>query len=182
MAQLTLLMNMTLDGFCNHDAVIADDDLHANAADAIAAADIVALGGTTYDLFVDHWPAVARDETDTPIGHAFAKRLDGAEKIVFSASRSSLDWSGARLHAGDAVAELRRLTRDAGRNVVIMGSAALARSAIAAGIVAEYRLPVQPIVLADGVRLFEHDTRLELLRSTPFASGAVELRYRPATR
>jgi dihydrofolate reductase len=180
MARLTLLMNMTLDGFCDHDAVLADDDLHANATHAVDAADVVALGGATYDLFVDHWPEVARTHSGTPVENEFADRLEGAEKVVFSASRSSVDWPGARLHRGDAVGELSRIVRDERRSVVIVGSARLARSAIAAGIVDEYRLPVQPIVRGGGVRLFDRDALLMLERSTPFSSGAVELRYRSA--
>jgi hypothetical protein len=86
MGALILLMNMTADGCCDHDAVVADDALHDNASAVLDEVDAVALGATTYGLFVDHWPAVARSDDHPAAEVGFARRLDAKEKLVYSST------------------------------------------------------------------------------------------------
>jgi dihydrofolate reductase len=78
---------------------------------------------------------------------------------------------------------VRRLKGDPGGDIVVMGSAALARQLIADGLVDEYRLLIEPILLGGGKRLFPDDTwarPLELVSVTTAATGVLICSYRPS--
>ena len=62
------------------------------------------------------------------------------------------------------------------------GSATLVRSLLAHGLVDELRLLVHPLVVGKGARLFENgigQVPLELVESRTFATGVLDLTYRP---
>ena len=66
-----------------------------------------------------------------------------------------------------------------------MGSASLAAQLIAHGLVDEYRLMIEPILLGGGKRLFPDDGSahpLELVSATTAATGVLICTYRPAER
>lgn len=78
-------MNMTLDGFCDHTAGIADDDLHQHYNELLTNADTLLYGCITYQLMESHWPSVVNAPTGNKRTDEFAVLIDDIPKIVFSA-------------------------------------------------------------------------------------------------
>jgi dihydrofolate reductase len=97
-----------------------------------------------------------------------------------------LRWPGsALLPAGDAISAVRELRTHHGEVLQLMGSASLAAQLIAYGLVDEYRLMIEPILLGGGKRLFPNDGSprpLELVSATTAATGVLICTYRPADR
>src|SRR5262249_42112121 len=60
MRPLRYSINVTLDGCCDHRAMIADEDLHRHAADILAQADALLFGRVTYEMMEAAWRPVAR--------------------------------------------------------------------------------------------------------------------------
>jgi dihydrofolate reductase len=93
------------------------------------------------------------------------------------ASRSLQDvgaWSNSSLIGDDLVEEVRRSDRD----LVVVGSASVARTLIEHDLVDEYRLLVFPLVLGAGRRLFDgRAVDLELV-ATERVGAAVLLVHR----
>lgn len=50
MRKLIATINMTLDGFYDHTAIIPDDEIHQHYADLLSSADTVLYGRITYQL------------------------------------------------------------------------------------------------------------------------------------
>lgn len=50
-------INVTIDGFADHTAVITDDELHDFYADLLDSVDAILFGRKTYELLADFWPA-----------------------------------------------------------------------------------------------------------------------------
>ncbi|MET0299442.1 MAG: dihydrofolate reductase, partial [Flavitalea sp.] len=63
MRKLIAVMNMTLDGFCDHTSGIADEETHRHYADVINSADTIIYGRTTYQLMADYWPLIVKQPT-----------------------------------------------------------------------------------------------------------------------
>jgi len=61
MRKLIAAMNMTLDGFCNHEAMIADEEIHQHYSELLSKADTLIYGRITYQLMESYWPLVVKN-------------------------------------------------------------------------------------------------------------------------
>jgi dihydrofolate reductase len=79
-------------------------------------------------------------------------------------------------------ATVARLKRDSAKDIFLFGSADLAASLIPHGLIDEFRIAVNPVILGGGTPLFKHGekVRLKLIDSRPLTNGIVILRYVPA--
>src|SRR5262249_20253194 len=111
-------------------------------------ADALLLGHRTYDNFARDWPA--NDDPDDP----FAPIMNGLPKYVAAHSPIEASWDPTTVLAGDVAAEVAELERQPGPDLQVHGSATLAQSLFAAGLVDELRLVVAPVVVGAGRRLF----------------------------
>src|SRR3954463_10382322 len=100
MRPLRYSINITLDGCCDHRAIIADEDLHHHAVENLNQADGLLFGRVTYELMESAWrlpaPAGAMHDWTEP----FARTIDAAKKYVVSSTLDRVDWN-AELVRGD---------------------------------------------------------------------------------
>ena len=155
-----------------------DPDTMGPAFDeTIDAAGALLFGRRTYETMAGAWPERA--------GDPFADKMNAIKKYVASRTfrESDVTWHNATLLGGEtAIGDVRRLKGEPGGDIVVMGSAALARQLIAEGLVDEYLLMIEPILLGGGKRLFPDDTwarPLELVSVATAATGVLLCRYRP---
>ena len=98
--------------------------------------------------------------------------------IVFSSTLERVEGN-ARLERGDPVAVVTRLKEQPGPDLSV-GGVQLASTLIQAGLVDEYHVFVQPIILGAGRPLYpalNEAVRLKLVETHTFHSGIVYLRY-----
>ena len=57
MRRVIAAINMTVDGFCDHTAGIADDELHVHYSDLLKIAGVVLYGRKTYQL-MEFWKSI----------------------------------------------------------------------------------------------------------------------------
>lgn len=74
---------MTLDGYCDHDAIIPDEEIHQRYADQVRNVDITLYGRITYQL-MEYWRAMVENPTGHVAIDEFAHIMDKTPKIVFS--------------------------------------------------------------------------------------------------
>jgi dihydrofolate reductase len=174
-------MNMTVDGVCDHTAGIADEELHEHYTELIGTAGVILYGRITYHL-MEYWRSVLANPTGNQAMDEFAVAMDRVPKIVFSNTLKSVDWETATLAGKELKEEVLELRQQQGKDVLV-GSRSLIIALLNLGLVDEFQLVVQPILAADGLRLFEHiDKRinLKLLKTKTFASsGSVAFYYEP---
>jgi dihydrofolate reductase len=109
-------------------------------------ADALLFGRRTYQSFARDWPTM----TD----HPAAAVLNGLPKYVASHSLTTAGWNPTTILSGDVPAQVAELKRRPGRELQIHGSARLAQSLLAAGLVDILRLAIAPVVVGQGRRLF----------------------------
>ena len=133
------------------------------------------LGRRTYDIFASFWP----HQGDNPIGKAF----DKAVKYVLTHRTDQLEWKTSQRIGGDVAEGVRRLKASDGPELHIWGSHEVLQMLIAAELIDEYRMWIAPVVLGEGMRLFEtgvppRGLTLAETKSTP--KGVLLNTYRPA--
>ena len=106
-------------------------------------------------------------------------------KIVFSKTLDTVEWNNTRLVTGDAAVEVSRLKQQPGQNLFVFGSADLAATLIQNGLIDEFRIIVNPVVIGSGTPLFKNIQgllHLDLVKSRAFQNGNVLLYYVPARK
>ncbi len=156
----------------------SNDEMQEANASGMAAADAMLLGRVTYQEFASYWPY--QNSADQP----YTDYLNSTPKFVVSTTlEEPLEWQNSTLIKGNLAEEITELKRLPGKDITIIGSAALVQSLLADGLLDELRLMVHPLVLGGGKRLLEDggdQKALELLDSKTFDTGVLYLTYRPA--
>jgi dihydrofolate reductase len=161
MGTLIVSTNTTLDGVTQDPdgsegsshgswwADVSDADRAAwveTETDEVKRADALLIGRRSYDFFASRWA--------TRTGE-FADRMNAIPKFVVSATITNPGWNNSRLLSGtlpDGVTSLKNAFRG---EILVYGSATLARSLFEHRLVDELRIIIFPSVVGDGARLFE---------------------------
>ena len=184
MRPLRYSINVTLDGCCDHRAIIADEDLHRHAAENLVQADAILFGRVTYEMMEAAWRlparAGARPDWMEPWMQPFARAIDAAKKYVVSRTLSRVDWN-AELVRGDLGQAVQKLKQESGKGLFVAGTK-LAQALAELGLIDEYEFIVHPRLAGHGPTLFaglSKNVDLRLVSWQELGSGAVAMRYEP---
>jgi len=183
MKKLIAAINMTIDGYCDHTAIIPGVEIHQHYADLLSNADAILYGRTTYRL-MQYWQNLVKNPSGEKSMDDFALAMDKVLKIVFSRTLKNTDWESAKLakrSIEEEVLELRQ-SHIGCSNEIFVGSPGLIVALTQLGLIDEYQLMVHPVILGQGLPLFKNiktKVDLKLLKTKTFRSGAVILYYEP---
>ena len=183
MRKLIAAINMTLDGFCDHTAIIADDELHQHYNELLSNADTLLYGRITYQLMESYWPTVVKNPTGNKPMDEFAVIIDNISKIVFSHTLKNVDWKNTKLKKEVIKEEVLDLKQQAGKNILV-GSPSLIVALTQMTLIDEYQLYVHPIISGNGLPLFKNikdRVNLKLLKTRTLGSGTIMLHYETNT-
>ncbi len=151
-----------------------NDEMKQGIAAGIAQADAVLLGRRTYLEFAGLWPQQGSEVLMSDF-------LNNSPKYVVSSTlQPLLEWANSTLLTGDLATALTRLKQQRGKNILIPGSPTLVRSLLSAGLLDQLNLNVCPVVVGQGMRLFDgikHHVSLKLTESTTLKTGVLGLTY-----
>ena len=184
MRKLIAGMNMSLDGFCNHEAMSADDEIHEHYNEVLRNAGTLIYGRITYQLMESYWPTVVKNPTGNKATDDFAVLIDNIHKIVYSRTLKSVDWKNTTLKNEIIKEEILELKQQDGKNILV-GSPSLIVAFAQLELVDEFQIAVQPTVLGSGLPLFKNikgRIDLKLLHTKTFGCGAIDLYYEPVKR
>lgn len=131
------------------------------------------IGRRTYDLWSAFWPQV-------PAGDPFSDRLRAATKFVVTHRPESLDWGPFEAVGPDLVDDVRRIKASDGPDLVTCGSSTIVSELIHHGLVDELVLPINPVLVGAGKRLFAEGTpgrAFDLTSTTTLPTGIVLVTY-----
>ena len=173
---------VSLDGFFagpngELDWFVWDNVLKDLSISTLAMVDALLFGRVTYEMMAGYWPTATEED---PI---IARRMNALPKIVFSKSLKSVTWNNSRLVREIIPEEIVKLKLQPGKDMVIYGSGSLVSGFTHLGLIDEYRLIVNPVVLGRGKPLFkgfQDKLNLQLLKATTLGSGNVLLSYQPS--
>ena len=152
MRPLRYSINVTLDGCCDHRAIVPDEEMHRHHAGNLARADALLFGRVTYEMMEAGWrrpvPAGARPAWTEP----FARTIDAARKYVVSRTLDGVDWN-AEIVGGDLAKAVQQLKQEPGKGLFV-GGLKLALALTELGLIDEYEFVVHPRLAGHGPTLF----------------------------
>lgn len=148
----------------------------AFSAQSLKSGNTLLFGRKTFQMMESFWP--------TPIAAAsfpeVANGMNAAEKIVCSSTLNSSTWTNTRFINGNSVDEVRKLKNSSGNNITILGSGVLQSLLTSKGLIDEYTIMIDPVIIEQGVPFLQQITgmqKLTLKESRAFSSGVVLLSY-----
>jgi len=156
-----------------------DDELKAYVTGITEPVDCIILGRKLAQGFIDTWAALAAD----PITAEDARKMNDTPKVVFSKTLDNSLWKDTTLAKGDLVEEIMKLKSREGKDIIAYGGGTFVSALIKAGLVDEFHLFVNPVILGRGMTIFkslDHMQNLALMTSKSFACGIVVLCYKKA--
>lgn len=175
MAKIVSLMHASLDGYAAPPNGSLDwvtlDEITDHIAPHIAKADTGIYGKVTFGMMEAYWPSVLEKKDATPFEASHAKWYQRARKVVIShATHPDL---------AKAIATLRG---ESDKDAMIFGAPRLTQSLAALGLIDEYLLNINPVLLGGGVRVFGEmpQAKLRLVSAKTFRSGVIGAHYAKA--
>lgn len=138
-----------------------DAEWNAFVADNARAGGLLVLGRITYELMAGYWPTPQAIENDP---------MDKAA------------WNNTKLVKGGLAAEVRTMKSESGKGMAILGSGSIVSQLAQEGLIDEYQIVVNPIVLGQGRTMFdgsEEKLALRLKKTRTFGNGNILLCYEP---
>jgi dihydrofolate reductase len=184
--RLIVFNHVTLDGYFtdrNGDMSWAhsdDPESHAFAAENATGEGVLVFGRITYEMMASFWPTSAAAKAFPEV----AERMNSAPKVVFSRTLDKATWNNTKLVKGGVAAEIRKMKTEPGEGMAILGSGTIVSQLAEEGLIDEYQVVVNPIVLGQGRTMFEGvKKRLPLKRTKTrtFGNGNVFVCYEPVS-
>ena len=184
MSKIIVFNQVSLDGYfvdINGDMSWAhkqDAEWNAFVADNAKGDATLLFGRITYELMASFWPTPAAIESMPTV----AEQMNSLPKVVFSRTLDKASWNNTTLVKGDLAAEIRKMKQEPGTDMVIMGSGTIVSQLAQEGLIDEYEIALNPIVLGKGRTMFDgvkEKQSLKLTKTRAFANGNVFLCYEP---
>ena len=181
MRNLVYMINITLDGCCDHTKMVPDDELFGDSTNLLREIDLLVFGRKTYELMVPYWPDVAKDPSATKADKEFADAFVATKKLVFSRSLASVEGTNTKIVRTNLRDEILKLKQQQGKNILV-GGVNIPSQLMALDLIDEYHFVVQPIIAGEGTRLLAgislpEKLQLKLVDSKVLKSGSVALHY-----
>ncbi len=181
MRKLSVFNLVTLDGyFAGVGGDISwhtvDAEFNKYAEEKANSGNILVFGRVTYELMAGYWPTPEAIRNDPIV----AEGMNKAEKIVFSRTLGKADWKNTRLVKDDLPGEIGRLKQQSGKDLTVLGSGSIVSQLAVQGLIDEYQILVNPVVIGKGKTMFEgikDRIVLKLAAVRQFGSGNVLLTY-----
>jgi dihydrofolate reductase len=182
MAQLTYTGITSLDGYIadregNFSWSEPNEEVHTFVNDLERGVGTYLFGRRMYGV-MSAWESLGSAEEPGFI-QDYARIWQAADKIVYSKTLATASTARTRIVQTFNPEAVRQLKETSSRQISV-GGATLAASALAAGLVDECRLFINPVVVGGGTPYLPDGLglKLELLEEYRFGNGVVYLRYR----
>lgn len=189
MRKLKLQVQMSIDGFVStgpndeqHWVTWAWEEIRSYVLELFDSADTILIGRKLAVDYIPYWEDVNTKPDDTM--HEVAERIVRARKVVFTKTLDRSEWNNTDLATGDLLEEVAKLKRQPGKDLIVYGGSSFVSALIAAGLIDEFHLFVNPVAIGHGGAIFyglKQYRPLELKNSIVYKSGIVLLHYEPGS-
>jgi dihydrofolate reductase len=178
-------MHVSLDGFAcgpngEMDWIKVDDSMFDFVATMTDKADTALYGRVTYEMMQGYWPTAAEQPNASRHDKEHAAWYKQVSKIVLSRSMSESGLDNTVVISDGLAERITDIKKQDGKDILIFGSPRASLSLLQAGVVDEFWLFVNPIILGKGTPVFKDvpvTINVKLLETKTFSCGVVALHY-----
>jgi dihydrofolate reductase len=182
-------MHSSLDGFVagtkgELNWVTVDDEIFEYVSSFTKEADTALYGRVTYQMMEAYWPTAAEKPDASKHDKEHSAWYQKVSKVVLSKTMSETALINAKVISGNIIeniSKLKQSSESGSKNILIFGSPGASHSLLNLGLIDEFRIFVNPVLLGKGIPLFRYingKIKLKLLESKTFTSGVVALHYK----
>jgi dihydrofolate reductase len=185
MRKIVQFMHVSLDGFVagpngEMDWIIVDESLFDYANDRTDKSDAALYGRNTYMMMDGYWPTAADSPNASKHDKQHSAWYKKVDKYVLSHTLKSDPSKKLHVIGKDLVNEIQEIKKGPGKEILIFGSPSAGHSLAQLGLVDEYWLFINPVLLGKGIPMFKglnERTKLKLQKTHTFENGVVCLNY-----
>ncbi len=185
MAKLVSFLHLSLDGFAagpnkEMDWILIDESMFDLSDKQSDQSGIALYGRVTYELMDGYWPTAADEPGASKHDRHHAAWYKTVPKVIVSKTMKGASIPNARIISDDLLEAVTKLKVQAATDIVMFGSPTTTGELSRAGLIDEYWIFVNPLILGQGIRVFQTDgikLNMELLESVPYPNGVVGLHY-----
>ncbi|MBH5317667.1 dihydrofolate reductase family protein [Paenibacillus sp. GSMTC-2017] len=187
MRKVILYLNVSLDGFAQGvqdwdiNWINFTDELGDYSKEILTTVDTVMWGRRTYLGMQQYWTSVPGNPSASNYDKTHAEWIKRTTKVVFSTTLDKAEWENSFLVKGNMEEEIIKLKNQQGGDIIILGSPQFASQVSQFGLIDEYRININPILLGKGLPMLSHlvdQIKLKLVENRIFESGVIGLIYR----
>jgi len=153
------------------------DDINAYIDGLMESVDTIVLGRKLAEGFIPAWESGPPGEDQASIDW-----MNNTPKVVITNSLAESPWKNATVAGGDLAKTVGELKNQAGGDLIVYGGSTLVSGLIAAGLVDELHLFVNPSAIGDGLPVFANldaNQPFTLVAAQPFECGITAMHYAP---
>ncbi len=185
MRNLIFFMHTSLDGYVagpsgEMDWIKFDDALFDFVGTMTESADTALYGRVTYEIMQSYWPNAGAKPNASKHDIEHSTWYNKVSKVVLSKTMSKEVNKNTQVISDHLSENINELKNQDGKNILIFGSPGASQSLLNQGLIDEFWLFVNPIILGNGMPLFKDitgTTKLKLVESKTFACGVIGLHY-----
>jgi dihydrofolate reductase len=186
MRKIISFMHISLDGFVagpngEMNWIKVDEEIFDHVGKRISQTDTALYGRITYEMMENYWPDAGKKPNASKHDIDHSTWYNGAQKIVLSKTMQGAKLPNTTIISDNLADRIAEIKGQPGSEILLFGSPTATHALIQQGLIDGYWLFVNPVILGNGIPLFENikeKTSLKLLAPTrQFASGVTELNY-----
>ena len=178
-------MHTSLDGFIagskgEMNWIKVDDEIFDFVGTMTATADTALYGRITYEMMQSYWPKAGEQPNASKHDKEHSAWYNKVSKVVLSKTLQETELQNTKIIGNQLSENINKIKQLEGNNILIFGSPSASISLLNEGLIDEFWLFVNPILLGEGKPLFKNltsTTNLKLVASITFASGVIALHY-----
>lgn len=185
MRKLVFFMHTSLDGFVaglkgEMNWISIDDEMFDFVATMTAKADTALYGRVTYNMMQNYWPNAGNQPNASKHDKEHSAWYNKVSKVVLSKTMSEKGLINTTVISDQLADNINEIKKQGEKNILIFGSPAASHSLLALGLIDEFWLFVNPVLLGEGIPLFKgitETTKLNLIETKTFSRGVIALHY-----
>nr|WP_294790194.1 dihydrofolate reductase family protein [uncultured Mucilaginibacter sp.] len=185
MRNLVYFMHASLDGFVTGpngemDWIKVDDEIFDFVATITDKAETALYGRVTYELMESYWPNAGEQPNASKHDKEHSEWYKQIPKIVLSKTMSEKGLVNTTIISNDLAENINTIKNREGKNILIFGSPRASHSLLSEGLIDEFWIFLNPILIGQGTPLFKdvpETTKLNLIETKTFACGVIALHY-----
>lgn len=185
MRKIISFMHISLDGFVaglngEMDWIKVDEEIFDHVGKRIGEGDTALYGRKTFQLMESYWPAAADQPAASRHDIEHSKWYGKVHKVVLSKTMKDTGLTNTTIISDNLSDTIIKIKKQPGTDILLFGSPTATHSLIQLGLIDGYWLFVNPVILGEGIPLFENvrdRIKLNLITTRQFSSGVTELNY-----
>jgi len=185
MRKLIFFMHTSLDGFVaglngEMDWIKVDDAIFDFVGTMTEQADTALYGRVTYQMMESYWPTAGEKPNASKHDIEHSIWYNNVSKIVLSKTIKEIGQNNTKVISENIPDNINKLKQQEGKNILIFGSPSASNSILNKGLVDEFWIFVNPILLGQGIPLFKdisERVKLSLIETKTFDIGVIALHY-----